>query len=123
KQLGGLILSAPMFEIQLGLFSKKFAQNLAQVLVWIGFGKFPGPSRNLNQPLTSSLDRQKMIDETTARFSCINPMKVTFKWILESLKVLDRIQSDAPRISCPVLLFQAAKDLIVAPGGQDLFLK
>ncbi len=47
----------------------------------------------------------------------------TFAWSGASLKAMKKARKNADKVLIPVLMFQAGKDDLVSPGGQEIFAK
>jgi lysophospholipase len=117
----GLILSAPMFDINTHPYSKPIAKKLAQLMCKIGMGKKTAGKDDLQ--VTSSEARNEMSVQSAEKYSKGEWRKITYRWILASLNAVEAVLQSSSKLTLPILLLQADKDLHVPAPGQDLFCK
>jgi len=116
-----LVLSAPMFDMNTQAYSKKTAQALAKFLCLIGLGKSTA-AKDSGQ-VTSCEARNDMGIQAADKYSKAEWRKVSYQWVLASLEAIALIQEICSKLTLPILLLQAEKDLHVPAAGQDQFCK
>lgn len=125
----GLILCAPMLQIDTGALPQAVVTLLANGLTALGRGEAYVPGRGGYDPdkpfegndLTHSQTRYSMNKELISRHPEIALGGPTNRWLKEALKAGRRAGEEAMKIEIPVLLLQAGADRVVKPGGQDEF--
>jgi lysophospholipase len=115
----GLILSAPMFDMNTKPYSKTIARYLGQFMCAVGFGKWSA-ARDMNQ-VTSSEARNEMSVQIADKYSKAEWRKISYRWILASLDALEAIQEKCQKLTLPTLLLQAEKDIHIPAEGQNRF--
>lgn len=121
RVLNGLVLSAPMFDINTQPYSKRTAYLLGQFMCSIGMSKWAA-GRDLAQ-VTSSEARSEMSVQVADQYSKIEWRKISYRWVLASLQALEAIKSSSRDLTLPIILLQAQKDLHVPAEGQNQFCK
>jgi lysophospholipase len=117
----GLMLSAPMFDMNTSPYPKGVAKALAKTMVFTGFGKSKGASDD--KQVTSSNDRQAITNEVLGKYSSIESQKISFGWAKASFDAIKTLKH-ADMSSLPqVLMLQAGKDLHVPSEGQNKICK
>jgi lysophospholipase len=122
------ILSAPMLEVDIGRYSNRSAWllfSLASMNRHIQ--KFaPGERGFVGEPQydkssAMSQARYMRVFEARQKDERLQTSGATYAWVAASLKAVRILQKNAYRVKTPVLLFQAEKDTMVKPKGQERF--
>ncbi|MEO5969524.1 MAG: lysophospholipase [Bdellovibrionia bacterium] len=119
--LNGLILSAPMFDMNTPPYSKKTARRLAQFICSIGMGKWTAAKDSFQ--VTSSQARNEMNIQVADKYSKVQWRNISYRWVLASLNALDAVQECSHKLTLPILLLQAERDLHVPAEGQNRFCR
>jgi len=125
------VLSTPMLDINTAPYPKNIAESIAHLATSLGFGsKYAfGQSQRKEETFASSNTG------SFARWSFFHDFiskegekpylsgGASFQWVYESLKMSREARQDsyASTISTPILLFQAGRDSVVMPDGQESF--
>jgi len=117
----GLILSAPMFDMNTSPYPKGVAKVLAKTMVFTGFGKSKGASDS--KQVTSSDSRQAITNDVLAKHSSIESQNISFGWAKASFDVLKTFKHADMSSMPPVLMLQAGNDLHVPSEGQNEICK
>jgi lysophospholipase len=124
-------MSVPMLEINTHRYPEPVAYSLAAFETFIGHGEQYAPGETPYDPSrqpqcsTSSTGKQQRACVVNTQLEA-HPEIITggasYKWVFESLKATREIRAGLGRqIQTPVLIFQAGKDELVRPEGQDTF--
>jgi lysophospholipase len=129
-QIDGLVLSAPLFEIDGGWMPEWLMYDVASLLNFFGYGQSYAPGQgdwdehNLDFKLnrfTHSPVRFKRI----VSFFIDNPETkiggVSNRWVQTTIDATRKVVGLAKRIKIPVLLLQADQDEFVLPERQNTF--
>lgn len=131
KDFDGLVLCAPMLEINSGLLPKWLGWPLLKVLNWgvgpesyfLG-GKGYDPLKSFaTNDLTASEPRFSLQKRLVAQNPQIALGSPTNGWLLASYKAMAEIAEQAPKVAVPILLLQAGNDKVVRAEGQDRFCR
>ena len=122
----GLLLSAPMLEMNTAPYPESVAYAAAQVLTWFWQGESYAPGKGEfyietfeEQTLTHSEARYAMGEAKLAANPMIRLGGPTNRWLSESIWATWRAGWDAEKLTMPVILFQAGDDQYVKPGRQN----
>lgn len=129
ESLDGMILSAPMIQINTGPVPQWVISFMASVLTAIGMGNayVPGgreydpDSPFIGNSLTGSRKRYEMMRMLISKYPQIALGSPTNRWLREALKACREIRKAATEIQIPILLLQPGKDRVVRAGAQDDF--
>jgi lysophospholipase len=127
------VLSVPMFQINTGKIPEPIGLELARVEVGLGhgdqFAKLGGQKpydfnfhSDCNSPDGHVVRRCKIEDLVRA-----NPETASggssYRWVYQSLKATRVVRATklGTQVQIPVLIFQAGRDALVLPGGEDQF--
>jgi lysophospholipase len=127
--IDGLVLSAPMMQINADPYPEWLTRWMVSFLDWIGQGESYAPGKGPRDPsrpfadngVTQSYARWAASEGILAQEPGLGLGGVTNRWLKESLEATQYIDRRADDIPMPTLLLQAAKDGIVLPGRQDDF--
>lgn len=127
----GLILCAPMLQLNTRLIPEVVALFLANGVTVLGMGNAYVPGGAKYDPfgpfeeneLTHSQIRFSIRRELISRHPQIALRGPTNRWLRESLKAARQARDTAVKIEVPVLLLQAEMDTAVRPKGQDEFCR
>jgi len=127
----GLILSAPMLQINTSPLPETVAALLTKVLIALGMGDSYIPGGNKYDPdepfedneVTHSQVRYAMNKKFISLNSQIALGSPTNRWLREGLKAARQATESTDRIELPVLLLQAEMDSVVKPDAQDEFCR
>ena len=125
------ILNAPMMKIDTGETNPTLARILAKTVCSVGLGDkyVPGhsafsPAPDFKGSATSCESRyiyyhEKMLDNPNLQKS-----GSSYRWLKEAIQATKEVTDpiNTAKIKVPVLLFQAERDTLVRPEGQDKFL-
>ena len=124
------VLSCPMMEINTKPYKENIGRPLANFLVLAGLGKKYAPGKGPYLPEADTFVKNE-VTHSEARFDMAKSLFVTWpglaiggptsRWVSQSLKTTKRIDSLAPKMKIPFLMFQSGMDLIVFPGRQNSF--
>jgi lysophospholipase len=124
------ILVAPMLQINTKPYKEEVGRLLANTLTGIGLGTTYAPGRGPYRPDEDTFEKNE-VTSSQARFAMTknlfleNPEMIlggpTTRWVRESLQATKNIDELATRISTPINLLQAQKDLIVELPRQNAF--
>jgi lysophospholipase len=128
------VLLSPMIAINTGplpyllaLNIIKLADKLNQILAkesWYFFGQSDFKIKPFEtNPLTHSENRYQAFVNLYQNNKAIQLGGVTVKWLYEAFKIEQVIFSDLNKISTPICLFQASKDIVVNNKKQDEFCR
>ena len=129
-QISAAILSAPMLQVNTGLFNNLSADLVASAVDVLGFGSryaatqkpYQAQSRFEDNKETSSFNRfimKKMIYNPRPE---IQVGGTTFRWLKESLQFTVQIRTNTDvKLQTPTVVFQAGHDQYVLPYGQNRF--
>lgn len=118
------ILTAPMLDIHTGLYSKKLAAGLSNLMVWLGLGKSyiykQGDYNPVNQPFEGNiLTHNQELFYYHRHLQITNPDivvgGVTFGWIkatLDSIEALNK-KSVLKKINVPIQIYAADEEQVV----------
>jgi lysophospholipase len=131
SDVDGLVLTAPMFEINTHPLPRGVAWVTTRVLTALGMGDADvpvGPRRQTDEPfegnhLTHSEARWAMNRKLISLYPQIALGGPTVRWLGEALKATRQVLKNATQITAPTLLLQAELDNRVRPGGQDAFCR
>lgn len=124
------VLSAPMLEINTGKIPSFLGRMFAKLVIMLGKGGnyAPGmgpynPSYDVDTICTSSEIRYVNQHKFIWNNEEVQRGEASYNWVYESLSATKEIvkKENASKVKIPVLLFQAGKDSLVNPGGQDKF--
>lgn len=123
-----VILSSPMLDIKTDPFPEWFAWIVSRSMEWMGFGEnyifghgpFTGYYDNM---VTTSDKRYRMWLEYKRRDQSIVVNGASFSWLRSSLEATWFMKEHANRLTMPILMLQAGKDLFVDTDGQDKVCK
>lgn len=124
------VLSAPMMELNTKPYSETIARLLSGALVTAGQGAKYAPDRGPYIAENDTFEKNE-VTHSVGRFDIAKAIFVTWpelvvggptnRWVNQSLKATKHIDTIAPKITIPVLLFQAGQDLIVKLPRQESF--
>lgn len=126
------VLSAPMMELNTKPYAENIARLLSGSLVLIGQGTKYAPDRGPYIAENDTFEKNEVthsqgrFDMAKAIFVSSPEMVVggpTNRWVNQALKATKNIDSIAPKITIPLLILQAGKDLIVKLPRQEAFCK
>ena len=129
-QISAAILSAPMLQVNTGLFNNLSADLVASPVDVLGFGSryaatqkpYQAQSRFEDNKETSSFSRFLMKKEIYNSRPEIQVGGTTYRWLKESLHYTLKIRTSTPGLlKTPTLIFQAGADQYVMSYGQDRF--
>jgi len=123
-----LILSAPMFSIETGVFPYWLARwvvavgaylnrFLAKPWYFLGMGDYKAVPFERNV-LTHSRQRYQAFRSVYDNVTDVQLGGPTFNWLYEAISAAMNAQNLANDITIPVLLFQAGNDKVVSAAGQ-----
>lgn len=122
------ILSSPMLELDIGIFSNRAAWLLYSIASINRHTKKFAPGERgfkeiprFEKSCAMSEPRYLRVHEERKGNKSFQTSGATYAWLAASLKAVRILQKDAYRVTVPVLLFQAENDTLVKPGGQELF--
>lgn len=125
-----VILTAPMMEINTKPYSETVACAFSSFLVASGMGKKYAPGRGPYIPEKDLFEKNEVTHsqirfDVTKRLFVDYPELViggpTSRWVRESLRATKNIDDLAKKITTPILLLQAKRDLIVKLPRQSAF--
>ncbi len=126
KAVSGAILTSGMFSINTGSYAEEMALILTEALnPFMGEEYAPGQSGyELDEPfddnkVTSSLARFDMRKELYTSYPEFAMGGATVRWLRESLSYTRFIRTQNNVFQIPTLFFQAGRDQIVNPQGQN----
>jgi lysophospholipase len=130
RTFNAVVLSAPMFGVQLSGLSQGFVESILDGLLWMGFGSSPvlgdkhlGPQK-IENSTTHSQARFRVKELIYEKYPETKVSYPTYKWLRESLKMTEAISSIPAQHFYPrTLLLQAGKDHLVYPEPQVEFCK
>lgn len=124
------VLSSPMLEVNTKPYSEPVGRILSRVLVAAFMGANYAPDRGPYIAQDDTFEKNE-VTHSEARFNMAKAIFVTMpelvvggptnRWVNQSLKATKNIDGLAPKISTPILMFQAGMDLIVKPSRQNAF--
>ncbi len=123
----GVVLSAPMFEINTGRFSEGMATSMAFAMNLIPRDNNFAPSQGPYNPdlefaknrVTRSEDRFRMNKYLLNEHVGLRVGGTTNSWLLESLRFSQMIRAIPNLFQVPTRLLQAGADQFVMPEGQE----
>ena len=125
-KIQGLILSAPMHEINTSPYPESLTYAAVRTLTWFWQGESYAPGKGPyytesfeEQTLTTSEARYDMGEEKLAENPALRLGGPTNRWLSEAIWASWQAGWYANKLTMPVLLFQASNDQIVRPGRQD----
>jgi lysophospholipase len=131
ETLTAMALSSPMLDINTGGFPAPVAASLGLeacsmgdgTAYAIGAGDWVEPTSFASDAITTSEPRwtwyrQLLVDNPPLRLG-----GYTWQWLCEALNGASAAQSVGRFSAVPTLLFQAGKDTVVKPGGQELYCR
>ena len=127
----GAVFSSPMFEINLGKYSRTQA-NALLLKAWLtrSMDKYVpnGKGYNKNEAFdenqgTNSLLRWEVTRKVVEDEPELGIGSPTYRWVGTALKATDKIMKNAKKIEYPILILEAGNDQIVHPRGEEKFLK
>lgn len=121
------VFITPMCGLNYGKLPEFAAEMLVKGACFLGFGKnyaFGKSALDHQKPfekkcVTHDREKYEMQREFFRRHPNIALGGPTFKWVLESMKAIKKLENAAPLIDIPVLLFQAGADVKVDNKKQD----
>ena len=126
QKVDGLMLSAPMFEINTAPYPEFLAYSAARTLTWFWQGESYAPGKGPyytetfeEQTLTRSAVRYQMGEDILASTPALRLGGPTNRWLVESIWASWMARWNASNLTMPVLLFQAGNDQTVKPGRQN----
>jgi lysophospholipase len=125
------ILNSPMELINSDPYPERLAIAMASTATHLGKGESysigQAPFDNTLPYTESRMARSEARHKMKVDISSQNPSLVidgvSFRWVQKSLEAGIDIRKNADKITTPILLFQAGKDVIVKLDGQDEFCK
>lgn len=132
KYFDAAVLSSPMLQIDTGKIPEDLALVISKVAVLFGQGgKYAAGQEPYNDKhgfesaSTSCENRYNYISEIKKENTEFQKGGGSYKWLAESLSATREITSKkkASKVKTPVLLFQADRDDLVRPKGQNDFAK
>jgi lysophospholipase len=127
RDLTGLVLSAPMHQIDTSPFSEAIARLISGAATVAQNGTEYAAGQEPPDP--DPTFEEDVYTHSEARFVAKVRIKelhpeltvagATYRWVSEALAATATIRADAQHLTLPVLLFQAGDDRIVDNGGQD----
>lgn len=126
------ILSSPMLEINTGKIPEDLARIISKAAILFGQGgKYAAgqgpynPNERFEDASTSCESRYNYISEIKKENPEFQKGGGSYKWLYECLSKTKQItnKNNASKVETPVLLFQAEKDDLVRPKGQNDFAK
>jgi len=129
KVFSAAVLSSPMFEINTAPFPKLVAVGLAEMGCAFGAGKTFAPTQGGYVPFetfklndfTSCLDRYTMTEQGFVDAPETQMGGASYQFIRASFHATDKIAKISSLSEIPLLIFQAEKDKVVNPEGQNNF--
>lgn len=129
--LNGLILCAPMLQINTSPIPNRLARYIAQGVTAIGggpwyvFGSGPyDPAKPFKgNDLTHSLVRFNLNKRLIARDPRNALGGPTFKWLAASFKGMSQAMKGAGGLHMPILLLRGSEDSVVGREGEDIFCR
>ena len=129
ENLDGMILSAPMMQINSGPVPQGVVSFMASVLTALGMGnayvpggrKYDPDSPFIGNSLTHSRKRYDMTRMLISRYPQTALGSPTNRWLREALKACREVRRAATKIQIPILLLQPGMDRVVKAGAQDDF--
>ncbi len=126
SKVQGLLLSAPMHEINTSPYPESLTYVAARTLTWFWQGEAYAPGKGPyytetfeEQVLTTSEARYDMGEEKLANNPALRLGGPTNRWLMESIWAGWKAGWNANKLTMPVILFQAGNDQIVRPGRQN----
>lgn len=127
KAVTGVILSSPMFEINPGWYGQVGAIALASLLDLAGFSYNYAPNQKPYNPnakfednkVTSSRARFDLRKNLYNTYPQLQVGGTTVRWAQESLGYTAKLRISDNLFQVPTLLFQAGRDQLVMPDGQN----
>ncbi|KKO46433.1 hypothetical protein WG68_06185 [Arsukibacterium ikkense] len=125
------IFCSPMFGIRTGKIPSRFTSQLVAGYGWLrtklkrsAKQYFPGQSHYLEKPfadnrITHSHARYQWIGQLYQRYPAAQLGGVSWGWLTQAIITMALIQQQAAAFNIPVLLLQAADDLIVSNSAQN----
>lgn len=129
--IDGLVLTAPMMQINAAPYPEWLTRWLVSWLDWFGQGESYAPGKGPRDPnspfadngVTQSYGRWAASEGILSAEPGLALGGVTNRWLNESLTATQYIDRRADDIDIPTLIVQATKDEIVLPGRQDAFCR
>lgn len=129
KEVTGVILLAPMLQIDTGFFNNSSSYTIAQLLRLAGQSENYAPTQQpynskaafKDNEVTSSRHRYKMRQSlyNDERYTDLRVGGTTVKWLKEALEYTQNLRTTKNLYQIPTLLFQAGKDQKVLSRGQN----
>lgn len=125
-----IILSAPMFKINTSPYSEMIARIYSAFLVRIGKGEEYAPGKTPYRPeddlfksneVTHSEPRFDMNKSFFKRYPDLALGGASARWVSQSLKATKNIHKLGPKVSAPIVIFQAGDDRVVINSRQSQF--
>lgn len=130
-RIKGLVLCAPMLEINTAPFPKTLARWLSDGISALGGGTgyvFGGGPYNAGQQfqgneLTQSRPRFQMNKDLVAAQPEVALGAPTFQWLAEAFAGMAKVRAEAAQLADPVLLLSGADDRVVGRAAQEEFCR
>jgi lysophospholipase len=128
RDLHGLILVAPMFAINTGVWPEWAAHTIVRAFNALGYGQRYAPGESDWSPtpfaenrLTHSAARYEFRSDLLREFPDIVLGGVSNRWVQTAIEHGRKVTELAPQINMPMLLFQAGDDAFVHADRQNQF--
>lgn len=126
-KVDGLVVVAPYFKGNYGIFSENTALAAAGALMAVGQSPdyAPGQKDAPDNPTfedadwTHSRARFDIVQELNRRYPQVKLGGATVGWTWTSLHATKRVRTEAFRLTMPILMLQAGQDTVVMADAQD----
>lgn len=126
------VFSSPMWGLNAGPLPKTVAKSLVSSITWMnnlvaeessyfaGSTDYEPPSFEDNV-LTNSKARYQYFRDIYEKIPKLKLGGITYNWLSQSIKALDKAQNELNKVKTPLLVVQAGGDKVIDNTGQDLF--
>lgn len=130
QDIDGIVMIAPMLEVNTGAWPQWLAYSIVSVLDWLGFGESfvigQGPWEEkpfAENRLTHSAVRYRFGVDLFRQNQALVVGGVSNRWLKTSMEYGDRVMRAAPEINTSILLFEAEQDGFVMHEPQRRFCR